>query len=61
MKTTVDMTLYDDAETHRKLTLLSKLEVMFDDTRNELPPEYFYFTDELPMGSRVRITFEVIE
>lgn len=61
MKTTFDLTLFDDAETHKKLTLLSRLEAMFDDERNVLPPEYFYFSDELPMGSRVRITFEVIE
>ena len=31
------------------------------DERNILPEEYLYFSDDLPMGSKVRITFEVIE
>ena len=61
MKTTFELTLFDDAKTHKALTLLNKLETMFDDPRNELPPEYYYFVDTLPLGSRVRITFEVIE
>ena len=61
MKAIFDMTLFDDDMTRKKLTLLNTLEVMFDDERNVLPPEYFYFSDELPLGSRVRITFEVIE
>jgi len=43
------------------LTILNTLETMFDDERNILPPEYFYFSDELPLGSKVRITFEVVE
>ena len=61
MKTTFDMTLFDDEKTLKKLTVLNTLETMFDDERNVLPPEYFYFSDNLPLGSRVRITFEVIE
>ena len=61
MKTTFDMTLFDDERTRMKLTVLNKLETLFDDERNILPPEYFYFSDDLPLGSRVRITFEVIE
>ena len=61
MKTTFDMTLFNDEKTLKKLTILNTLETMFDDERNVLPPEYFYFSDNLPMGSRVRITFEVIE
>ena len=61
MKTTFDQTLFDDAETHKKLTLLSPLEAMFDDVRNVFPPEYYWFSDELPVGSKVRVTFEVIE
>ena len=61
MKTTFDMTLFNDEKTLEKLTILNTLETMFDDERNVLPPEYFYFSDNLPLGSRVRITFEVIE
>ena len=61
MKATFDMTLFDDETTRKKLTVLNTLETMFDDERNILPPEYFYFSDDLPVGSKVRMTFEVIE
>lgn len=61
MKAIVEMTLFDDDKTRKKLTILNTLETMFDDERNTLPPEYFYFSDELPIGTKVRITFEVIE
>ena len=61
MKITFDMTLFDDEKNRKKLTSLNKLETLFDDERNILPEEYFYFSDDLPMGSTVRITFEVIE
>ena len=61
MKITFDMTLFDDEKNRKKLTCLNKLETLFDDERNILPEEYFYFSDGLPMGSTVRVTFEVIE
>lgn len=61
MKTTFVMTLFNDEKTTKKLAVLNTLEAMFDDERNILPPEYFYFSDGLPLGSRVRITFEVVE
>ncbi len=61
MKTTFDMTLFDDEITRKKLTLLNTLETMFDDERNILPLEYFYFSESLPLGTKVRITFEVIK
>ena len=60
MKITFDMTLFDDEKNRKKLTSLNKLETLFDDERNILPEEYFYFSDDLPMGSTVRVTFEVI-
>jgi len=55
------MTLFDDEKNRKKLTCLNKLETLFDDERNILPEEYLYFSDDLPMGSKVRVTFEVIE
>ena len=61
MRAEFEMTLFDDDGNRKKLTLLNTLETMFDDERNVLPPEYFYFSDELPLGSKVRITFEVID
>lgn len=61
MKTSFELTLWDDEETHKNLTLLNTLEALFDHSRNNLPEDYFYFSDNLPIGSKVRITFEVIQ
>tara|TARA_R110002126_G_scaffold112184_2_gene250356 strand:- start:330 stop:497 length:168 start_codon:yes stop_codon:yes gene_type:complete len=55
------MTLFEDDETHKKLTLLSPLETMFDHSKNILPLDYYWFSDKLPVGSRVKITFEIVE
>ena len=55
------MTLLDDEETAKNLTVLNRLEALFDHSKNSLPEEYYWFSDNLPVGSRVRITFEVIE
>ncbi len=51
------LTLHDDEETFKKLKLLSKLEVMFDHTKNALPFEFFDI-ENLHMGESVRITIE---
>jgi hypothetical protein len=59
-KAEFELTLFDDEKTRKKLTLLNTLETMFDDERNILPPEYFYFSNELPLGTKVRVTFEVL-
>ena len=61
MKTTFEMTLFDDEETHKKLALLSPLETMFDHSKNPLTLDYYWFSDHLPVGSRVRVTMEVVE
>jgi hypothetical protein len=61
MKTSFDLTLFDDWETERKLEFLNRLETLFDHTKNTLPNEYYQFSDNLPIGSKVRVTFEVIE
>jgi hypothetical protein len=61
MKTEFEMTLFDDEETAKNLTLLNRLEALFDHSKNSLPEEYFWFSDNLPVGSRVKITFQVIE
>jgi len=61
MKTTFDLTLFDDEATRKKGRLLNRLELMFDDVRNTLPDEYYKFSDEIPFGSKIRVTFEVIE
>jgi len=61
MKATFEMTLWDDEETAKDLTVLNRLEALFDHSKNSLPEEYYWFSDDLPVGSRVRITFEVLE
>ena len=61
MKTTFDLTLFDDEKTRKKGRLLNRLDLMFDDVRNPLPDEYYKFATEIPFGSKVRVTFEVIE
>ena len=61
MKTEFEMTLWDDEETVKKLPILNRLETLFDHSKNTLPEDYYWFSDNLPVGSRVKITFEVIE
>jgi hypothetical protein len=61
MKTEFEMTLWEDAETAKNLTILNRLEALFDHSKNTLPKDYYWFSDNLPVGSRVKITFEVIE
>ena len=61
MKTTFDLTLFDDEDTRKKGRLLNRLELMFDDVRNPLPDEYYKLVTEIPFGSKVRVTFEVVE
>lgn len=60
MKAEFVLTLFDDEETLKKMETLSRLETMFDDGRNRLPPEYYWFADEVPLGSRVKVTLEVL-
>jgi hypothetical protein len=60
MKAEFPLTLFDDDRTKRKLGSMSKLEVMFDDARNTLPPEFFWFSDEVPMGSTIMVTLELV-
>ena len=55
-----DLTLFDDEQSRHLSLLLNRLEIMFDDARNTLPDDYYYFADKLPFGSKVRVTFEVV-
>jgi hypothetical protein len=52
--------LYKDDYVRKKLEVLFKLEAMFDDYRNELPEEYFWFADDIPFGTTIEVTFEVV-
>lgn len=56
-----EFTLYLNPDQSDKLGLLNKLEVAFDDVRNELPESYFDLVQDVPFGSTIKITMEVIE
>lgn len=60
MKTSFVLELKDDMKTENALKFLNRIEVMFDDVRNTLPKEWYWFTEELPLGSKVKFTMEVI-
>jgi hypothetical protein len=60
MKTEFTLTLFDDNNSRRKLTAMGTLEVMFDDSRNVLPPDYYWFADQIPMGSTIKVTMELV-
>ena len=61
MKSEFVLKLYDCEETKRKLTLMSCLEAMFDDSRNAIPESFTFFNDEVPLGKSVKISFELME
>jgi len=60
MKAEVTWTLFDDDIVKEKLEILNTLETMWDDERNQIPDELNFFVEELPLGSRVKITFELL-
>lgn len=61
MKTEFELTLFDDEQTRKLEPILNRMEIMFDDRRNNLPDEYYWFSDNIPFGSKIRVTFEVIK
>ena len=61
MKTEFILKLFDDEKMRNKLTIMNCLEAMLDDERNVLPEEYYYFTDNIPLGKSIKITFELID
>ena len=60
-KAEFELTLYDNEKNIEKFNTMSKLEIMFDDEDNPLPPEYFFFSDYIPWGSKMKVTFELVE
>jgi hypothetical protein len=59
-RVTFELTLFDDAAVHEKLTMLDPLETMFDDERNDVPDLYYELVNA-PPGSRLRITVERLD
>lgn len=55
-----DLKLYKDYHVKQKLEVMSRLEAMFDDGRNVLPEEYYWFTEDIPVGTTILVTMEVV-
>jgi len=60
-KMTFNLTLFDDAK--KKEEVLNRLEIMFDDERNNFDDDenWKYFTEDIPYGSTVKITIEELK
>jgi hypothetical protein len=54
------LTLWNDTETEKKLPFLSKLETMFDHSKNDLPEDWNLFTKNIPYNSKLKITLEFV-
>lgn len=59
-KVQYDLTLFNDDSVREKLTVLDKMETMFDDERNIVPDSYYELIENLSLGSTIRVTVEVI-
>ena len=57
---TFDMTLFDDASVAEKLTVMTPMDAIFDDSRNYVPDEYWDVAANLQPGQTLRITVEVL-
>ena len=57
----VELVLYQTDENLRKLSLLSRLETMFDDPNNKIPAEWYTFDDTICWGDKVKITLEKVK
>lgn len=58
MKTSFTLKLDDIPLNRNKETMLSRLEIAFDDVNNVLPEDYYFFVDHMEYGKTYRITFE---
>jgi hypothetical protein len=61
MKIEYIVELFDSENLERNLRCMSKLEHMLDDKRNPPPPELFTFSDDLPIGGKIKVTLEIVE
>jgi hypothetical protein len=59
-KTTFELTLFDDESTDYDVKLYGAIDAMLDDSRNIKPEEYYWFVNELPPGTKVRMTLEEV-
>ena len=61
MKAEVIWTLFDDDIVKEKLEIMNTLETMWDDERNQISDDLNFFVEQLPLGSKVKITFELVD
>lgn len=60
-KTSFTLTMFDDDETERYSSYMNEFELMFNHSKNIFPDEYYQMQQDLPIGSKVKVTFEVQE
>ena len=61
MKTEFELTLFDNKKNRKKLGCMNTLEVLFDDEDNKLPEDYYWFAEDIPLGTKIKVTLEVVE
>ena len=59
-KVSFNLTHWDDDQTEDRLPFLSKLETMFDHPKNTLPDDYYLLTENIPLGSTIKVTIEFV-
>ena len=61
IKESFTLHLFDDESTKEKLNVMTPLEAVFDDSRNDVPDEYYEIVGGLTPGQSLRITVELLE
>jgi hypothetical protein len=59
-KTSFTLTMFDDDETKEASLWMNDISVMFNHSKNILPDEYYQMQDGFPIGSKVKVTFEIL-
>lgn len=58
---TFDLKLIDDESVKEKLTVMTPLEAVFDDSRNDVPDAYYEAVGNMKPGQTIRISVEVFD
>jgi len=59
-KTSFILTMFDDEETKEASLWMDDISVIFNHSKNVLPDEYYQMQDGFPLGSKVKVTFEIL-
>lgn len=54
--TTFTMVLFDDETVKKKLMFMNQMECMFDDSRNDIPDEYYSIIESMKPGDSLKIS-----